>query len=773
MSLRSSLRFALSILSVFILALTAPALPAPQELITIEGSVMDETKAVVPGARVVLQNRAGAIVRSTNSDPVGHFRLEDVPTGKYLLRVDLKGFESRTQEITVADGKAIAAEVQLDLAEVSESVLVTADAMYSETQAVTATKMNVPLLDVPQSVTVVNNQLLRAQAANSMQDALRNVPAVSVQLGEGRRDQVLIRGFSALNDQYVDGVRDDSPYYRDLSGVERIEVLKGPAAVLYGRGSGGGIVNRVLKKPELEQPLLFEIGTTFGSYGQKRVTSDLGASFFNGKVAARLTGAYEDANGFRHSYWLDRNNVSPSVLWKPGENTQFTFSLDHSYDSRLPDRGVPSRFGVPADVDIHTYYGYPQSDFLRNKVNSQGAGFEHKFARWTLRNNFRYTDYDNLFFNTFPNGLSANGSVLRGQYNAAAKQDNFFNQTEAIGSGKFLGLAHIALLGFEYGQQDRYTFRVNGTAPNVALFDPILTAPQQGTAPATFNAFSGTVAGVYFNDQITIRPKWKASIGLRFDRYEQELNDRTAANRDLGRTDHAVSPRFGLVYQPTSWSSIYGSYSRSFQPSGEGLSLAVNNQQLKPEVSENFEVGSKFDLLNKRASMTFAVFRLNRSNVKTIDPNDVTKLVLTGAQRTNGFEWSFAGSVLRGWDVFGGYAYLDSHIIKANDATLGKQIAAVAPNAFNLWSTYAFKSGFGFGTGVIYNDDRFAGNDNLVRLPQFTRVDATVFWKRPKYDVAVNLRNIGNVNYYESAQSNNQILPGAPVNGSVTMRYRW
>jgi catecholate siderophore receptor len=760
-------------LSFLLLVSAVAAVPAPQELVTIEGSVLDKTEAVVPHARVVLENSQGQILRSTTSDDSGHFRIENVPTGQYLLRIELKGFESKMQKITVAEGRTIIASVELDIEKVAQTMTVTAEAIYSESQAVSATKINVPLLDVPQSVAVVNNQLLRDQGATSMQEALRNVPAVSVQLGEGRRDQVLIRGFSAQNDQYIDGVRDDSPYYRDLSSVERIEVLKGPAAVLYGRGSGGGIVNRVLKRPELEQPLLFEIGTTFGSYGDKRITTDMGTSFFRGKVAARLTGAYEDSNGFRHNYWLDRNTLSPSVIWKPGENTQMVFSFEHLYDSRLPDRGVPSQFGLPADVDIHTYYGFPAKDFLRNKVDSQAMTFEQRFSRWTLRNTFRHSAYGNLFYNTFPNGIAANGSVLRGQYNANVDQGNFFNQTEAIVSGKALGLAHMALLGVEYGRQNRYTFRVNGTAANVALFDPVLTAPTEGTTASTFNAFTGTTAGVYFNDQITIRPKWKASLGLRFDHYEQSLDDRRAANLDLGRTDHALSPRLGLVYQPTTWSSIYGSYSRSFQPSGEGLSLAVNNEQLKPETTENFEIGSKFDLFNKRLSTTFALFRLNRSNVKTVDPNDTTKLVLTGEQRTNGFEWSFAGSLRRGWDVYGGYAYLDSHVLKANDITQGKQIAAVAPHAVNLWSTYAFKSGFGFGGGVIYNDDRFTGNDNIVRLPEYTRVDATVFWKRPKYDIALNLRNIGNVTYYESAQSNAQILPGAPVNGAVTVRYRW
>jgi catecholate siderophore receptor len=528
-----------------------------------------------------------------------------------------------------------------------------------------------------------------------------------------------------------------------------------------------------MKKAEIEQPLMFELGTTFGSYGEKRVTTDMGTSFFGDKLAARLTGAYEDTNSFRHFYGLNRYDASPSFVWKISENTSLRFQAEHLYDGRLPDRGIPFLNGLPAPVDIHTYYGYPQDDFIRNRVNTQSLTFEHRFQHWLIRNNFRHSGYDNIFSNTQPSGITATGLVKREQYNVNSGQGNFFNQTEAVLGGRLAGLTHSALMGIEYGHQSRDTMRFNGTAGSVSLFDPVLTAPIYSTTPSNNNVFTGSLVGIYVNNQVTIRPKWKASVGVRFDHYDQTLDDRRAANADLSRSDNAFSPRAGLVYQPTTWSSIYGSYSRSFQPSGDGLSLAVNNEQLKPETTENFEAGSKFDLFNRKLSTTFSVFRLNRTNVKTIDPNDSSKLVLAGEQRTNGFEWSFSGTVLKGWNVFGGYAYLDSSIIRANDGTQGNQIALVSPKAFNLWSTYSFKNGFGFGGGIIYNDSRYAGNDNIVLLPEYTRVDATLFWKKRKYDVALNLRNIGNVVYYESAQNNFQVLPGSPVNGSVTVRYRW
>jgi catecholate siderophore receptor len=771
-SSRMSRACVLFFLCLFTSAFAVPP-QSPTELVALEGTVSDQTRAVVPAARVVLLDARGKTLRSTTTDALGHFRIENVPSGTYRLRVDFHGFATQTQQIVVADGKAIVVSFELAADSVTQSVTVTAEAIYTESQAVSATRSTVPLRDIPQSVAVVNNELLRAQAATSMQDALRNVPAVSPHLGEGRRDQVLIRGFSAINDQFVDGIRDDAPYYRDLSSLERIEVLKGPAAALYGRGSAGGIINRVTKKPEFELPTLFEVATSFGSYGAKRTGVDLDKGFAPLSLAFRLTGAWEDSSTFRQGSYLDRFQISPSLLWKPGDRSQVLLQFEHSYDHRLPDRGIPSVNGRPAAVDIHTAYGYPADDFLRNRVNAQNVSAEHRFTRFTLRNTFRHTTYDNLFSNTQPNGIAANGTVRRQQYNVIAFQENYFNQSEVLFKAQTRGIRHELLFGAEYGSQSRDTRRFNGTATNVSLIDPVLTRPVYASTPATNNAFTGTVAGAYVQDQISFSTKWKATLGARYDYYRQRLDDRNPSDRDLGRIDRAFSPRAGVVYQPTLWSALYVSVSRSFQPSGDGLSLAVNNAQLKPESTTNYEAGAKLDLLGNRLSTTFSVFRLDRDNVKTVDPNDSTKLVLSGRQRVHGVELSFSGSPLRRWEIFGGYAFLDGRIVRANDITQGKRLGLVSPHSMNLWSTYSWANGFGFGGGLVFNDARFAANDNAVVLPGYTRVDATVFYRRSRYDIALNLRNVGNVRYIESAHNNNQILPGAPVNGVVTARLRW
>jgi catecholate siderophore receptor len=758
------------------LILTFPA--AAQNLVTIEGTVTDQTQAVVPGARLTLSDRT--LVRRAVADAIGRFRMENVPEGEYELRIEAANFESQVRRIMVRSGQAIEEEIALKAAGANEVITVSAAAIYTESAASSATKTDTPLRDIPQSIAVVNRELIRAQNAHSVQDAVRNVSAVSVHLGEGRRDQVFIRGFNAVNDSFVDGVRDDAPYYRDLSSVERIEVIKGPAAVLYGRGSSGGIVNRILKKPESEA-LAAEFATTFGSYGTKRYTTDLSAAALNSSLLVRLTGAYEDSGSFRHDYYLDRYNVAPSILWKPSTKTQFLYQLERLRDSRLPDRGIPSVNGRPALVDIATNYGYPEDDFLRNKVTSHALKGEHAFTGWTVRNVFHATTYDNLYSNTQPNGTvvkSGNVFVKRQQYNSESLQNNYFNQTEAITRRTWFGMGHTVLLGAEYGYQSKDGQRFDGTVADVTLLDPILTRPVYSNLAATNNLFTGVVGAGYVQDQITIASQWKATVGTRFDHYRQRLNDRTAANRDLARADNAWSPRAGLVYQPSGWASVYATFSRSFQPSGEGLSLAVNNEQLKPEVTQNIELGSKFDVLGDRVSATISVFRLDRKNIKTTDPNDPTKLVLVGQQKTDGVDLSFSGNLTRGWNLYGGYALLSTRIARSNTVTSGvltqgKRAAFIPLNSANLWTSYSFKNGFGLGGGMVYNDDRFTGNDNLVTLPGYVRFDASAYYKQRHFDIVLNLRNVTNATYYESAHNNAQIFPGSPINGLITMRYRW
>jgi catecholate siderophore receptor len=312
----------------------------------------------------------------------------------------------------------------------------------------------------------------------------------------------------------------------------------------------------------------------------------------------------------------------------------------------------------------------------------------------------------------------------------------------------------------------------------VSVIDPVLTSPVYATTPASDNAFTGQYVGAYVQDQIAIGARWRALVGGRFDYNDQRLDDRLPANVDLGRVDQAVSPRAGVVFRARPNTSLYASVSRSFQPSGDGLSLAVNNQELEPERTTSYETGMKTELFRHRLTVTTSIFRLDRTNVKTRDPLDPNKLVLVGRQRSQGVEIAAAGSILPGWNVSGGLTFLDPTILRSNDVSSGvpvqgNRIGNVAARSGSFWTTYTIAQGFTFGGGLFVLGDWFASNDNLVRIDGYARLDAMAGYRIGQYEVQVNVRNLLDEDYYESAHSNNNIMPAAGRNGLVTVRYRF
>jgi catecholate siderophore receptor len=294
------------------------------------------------------------------------------------------------------------------------------------------------------------------------------------------------------------------------------------------------------------------------------------------------------------------------------------------------------------------------------------------------------------------------------------------------------------------------------------------------------NRFLGQTMAVYAQDLVTLAARWKALVGVRVDDFRQTLELRPPTNTtpNLGRTDYAASPRVGIVYELRPWASLYGNYSRTFDPSGESLSLATNNAQLKPEVTQNFEGGAKANLLRDRMSATLSVFRLDRTNIKTTDPNNPLALLNLGEQRTDGAEVNVQGSVMRHWQVYGGYAWLDGRIVSSNTLSSGVSLQGKRPamsplHAASFWTAYTFENGFGIGGGLVARAKQFASTDNLAALPAYARVDVSVFYRRARYELQANMQNVGNVRYYDAAQSDFQIYPAAPVNAAVTARWRF
>ena len=558
---------------------------------------------------------------------------------------------------------------------------------YSPSTSDSATKSSAPLRDIPQSVNVVPGQLLREQAARSMEDALRNVPGVAASHGDGQRDQVVIRGFSALSDQFVDGVRDDALYFRDLSNIERVEVLKGPSAVLYGRGSSGGLINRITKKPKFGE-ISGEVALSLGSHSLKRIDGDLNMALSEA-AAFRLNVAREDSGSYRDQQFVDRYSFAPSLALKLGSQTDLLLQYTKARDQRVTDFGIPALNGRPVDVPASTYYGSGNArrdDTSTSLVNSYTATLNRHFNDLlSVRNITRYYSYELDRYNTLPGGTTDPVALTVGRNRSIVLRDEsgWFNQTDFSYKNTLGSFKQEWLFGLELGQQKRRSESISGATDRVSLFHPGSLLPPAFTAvnyaadSAIANHTQQDILGVYLQDQITLAQNWKALVGVRYDEFKQATRwDRKLSS--LARTDRSFSPRAGLVWQPADAQSYYLSYSRSFQPSAEAFALAANNAVNAPEVTRNVEVGSKLDFLDGALSVTAALFNLERSNIKNTDPVNPSQQINVGKQRTNGLELAASGGLPGRWDVSAGYAYLDGRMVDSLARITSLQLPTVS-----------------------------------------------------------------------------------------------
>lgn len=752
----------------------------------VDGVIVDPQGLPMAGVSVVLV-AGNAQAAHAETDAEGKFALA-AEVGSYRLVVSTPGMATLEEALELRADAPLHVKRSLLVASASSSVFVSGSGYKVEEQDA-ATRIPMRLLDLPQTVTVLTQEILRDRAVESMQEALAYVPGVSQVLGEGRRDQVSIRGMNSNSDQYLDGVKDDATYYRDLSNTDHIEVVEGPAAVLYGRGTSGGLVDRITKKPRNEGTLL-EGGSTVGSYGQKRVEGDADTLLGSPKLGLRTTGAWEDGGSFRHNYSLDRYAFAPTVRWRPNANQDLTLQVEHLRDERLPDRGIPGANGRPVPVNIATYYGWAQTgsavpaDFLHNTVTDESLDWKAKWNSWNTHEVLRHAAYSTNFQNTYSSGVS-NGLVTRGEYNGPSHQENYFNQAEAWRRLHVLGVDHVILAGIEYGHQNIRRRQYTGTAASVALIDPVLTAPVLSQTLNTNNGFVGQTVAAYVQDELAFASKWKALVGVRFDNYRQSQHDYKTPTNSAARADNAPSPRVGLLYQPSANTTYYASWSHTFDPSGETMSLTAaatnNTATLNPENTNNYEIGTKRELLGERLTATAALYRLERTDVKipdyTADPSGAT-YINAGTQRTDGFELAMSGHLTRHWRANGGWSWMDAYY--ANNPTLsngvslqGHRAQLIPVNSGSLWQMYEWSRGFGVGVGAIAMNSRYAATDNLIKLPGYARIDASAYYRTRHWDLDGHIENLANVHYYESAQSDAQIMPGSPIQARMTLRVKF
>ena len=633
-----------------------------------EGRVLDASRSPIESARVELQNPSSpGSSRKTITGADGIFRAALEP-GEYVIRVSKDGFTQLARKYKIPSDSVGMEEFVLVIAPVVGALTVTEGAQALTGAISSATRTLTLLRDLPQSVSIIGREQIRDQMMMSIADVVRYVPGISAHQGENNRDQVIIRGQNSSADFFVNGVRDDVQYFRDLYNLERVEALKGPNAMAFGRGGGGGVINRVTKEAGF-QPYQ-ELSLQGGSFGNKRVATDFGV-VLGSRVAFRMNGMFEDSGSFRNHVDLRRYGVAPTVTWQAGKQTKLVLGYENFHDRRVADRGITSYLGRPAEVDIATFYGNPNDSKVRADVNLGSVAVEHQRGGWNVSNRTQFGHTDRGYRNYVPGAVTVDGrQVAISAYDNATARLNVFNQTD-ISYGLYTGsVKHTFVGGVEVGRQVTDNFRNTGYFMNTATSVLAPFASPEIATPITFrqsatdanNHLETRLGAAYFQDQISLSRFVQVIAGIRVDQFDlRYLNNRNGDR--LRRIDNLISPRLGIVFKPKMAVSLYGNYSVSYLPSSgdQFSSLTVITQQVKPEKFENYEAGVKWDV-SRKLSLTTAVYRLDRTNTRSTDPNDATRIVQTGSQRTNGFEAGWNGSVTRAWRVSGGYEIGRAHV---------------------------------------------------------------------------------------------------------------
>jgi iron complex outermembrane recepter protein len=685
-----------------------------------------------------------------------------------------------------ADGLVLSVTPDLG-AEAETEITVTAEQEqegYRVPNASTATKTDTPVRDLPGSIQVIPQQVLKEQNLLRLNDSLRNVSGVQPDDSFGGQiDRVNIRGFST--DTFLrDGIRQSQFSTRETENIDRIEVLKGPASVLYGNLEPGGAINLVSKQPLADPYYAAELSV--GSFTFVRPSFDLSGPLNADKtVLYRLNGAYEHNNGFRDFQTnTDRVFVAPALTWKISDQTDLTLDFSYLNDSRPFDEGTVAIGDGVADI--------PRDRILADANNRRrveefqvGYSFEHRFSdRWKLRNRFSYLSSDTSDFRLAHWIIEDDGTLDRRFVANQDTYDSFSLNTDVTGTFKTGPIEHTLLIGLDLNREttEGSQRRLPG---HPSFFTNIFTQvsdPLPNVSRADLTEFGRNDSreqnrlGFYLQDQIKILENLKILLGGRFDLY-----DRTSVDRLFNTTTEdsvqRFSPRVGLVYQPIEPISLYASFSQSFNPD-DLLSVQADGSVVDPSTATQYEAGIKGEFLNQRLSATLAAYRINKTNIATTDPNNPAFSIPVGEVRSQGIELDIVGEPIPGWNLIASYAYTDAEVTEDNFFTVGNRVANVPLHSASLWSTYELQSGslkgLGFGLGLFVVGDRPGDFDNSFTLPGYLRTDATLFYRRDNVRLGLNFQNLFNVDYAESsAQFRESIYEGEPftIIGSVSIKF--
>ena len=652
----------------------------------------------------------------------------------------------------------------------------------------TATKTDSDPRDIPQTINSVSLEQVSSYGGRDLASALSGVPGVS-NTSDTRFDSFRIRGFSNAGDVLLDGLRDDAQYVRSLGNIERVEILKGPAAVLYGRGGGGGVINQITKQPGHD--VQSSIAVTAGSQGRLGFAADIN-HVVSDEVTMRINAGRETANSFRNGVESTRQYVAPSVKWA-NSRTSLVLQAEYAEFDRVPDRGMPAQVapvptGTPTSysmpvADPSTFYGVIGRDYIKDTNLNLRSTLTHRLNEdWELRHVFSVLDLNSNFDNTYVTGnyittpRNYNG-VPRSRYQQDMKQRNVQTNLELNGKLMTGAIRHNLLVGMEYGQQKRNPLLWSISTTPAAIINPNNARDSGNVLTQTASMHRINSYSAYAQDQIDLTPQWKLLTGLRWDRFEVDSTNQLK-NINSKRTSSALSPRFGVVWSPVAEHSLYASYSKNFAPVGGDLigispDASGNTYDLGPQFSRQYEAGVKSDWFNGKLSSTLSVFQLdlyNRTMADAIIPNLYYQ---TGLERNRGIELNLNGELARNWFLRSGFSVQNARIIESETKYVNKRSTGVSGKNGSVFISYAPPMGFFAETGLVYEGSRFVDRDNLLEMSGYVRWDGKMGYRFQKTDVSLAVTNLNDRRYYATSTSLSQIVPASPRAFVMNVSYKF
>lgn len=682
--------------------------------------------------------------------------------------------------VTIVAPPAVTGAVAADGTTVLQAIVVQGEnsRSYGAADSTVGTKTDTPLRDVPQSIQVVKRSVLTDQQATSLTQALENVSNVRESSTAGNRAATYItRGF-ASNTYAIDGSVLNATGSRpevnpDLAGIERVEVLKGPASVLYGRGEPGGLINLVTRRPTTTPTA--EATTQIGSFGFRRAEATAsGALNDDGTLTGRITGAAQREKGFIDERRDSTRQYIGGVLeWAPDEDTKVSLSVDHTRQEQPYDRGLIVREDNEINWPAERFLGERWS-MVDSRKTRVALTAEHQALEWLkFRSTLRYDDA--LVHDTgidFEGLDPADSSLMTRRYTDRIEDmQNLDFQFEGIMTFDTGSVGHTVLAGVQHVRSMMHFERARANIDPINIYNPVYGAPMLPATRSLLNYDQDIItSSVYLQDQVDLTDQWKFLAGLRYDYFDQEMQARTG-DEQPAMSDGAMTGRVGLVYQPTDAISLYTSYATSFMPQS---SIGANNMPLDPEKGWQIEAGIKADLIPDRLSATFSVFQITKSNVAVaVAGEDYSEV--TGEQRSRGFEVDVTGEITDGWQIIASLGYVDAEITKDDVYAVGNQLIGAPKWSSSLWTTYEFQTGklegLKLGTGVTAVGKRTGDLDNSFYVDGYYRLDASVSYKiNDNLDFSLIGRNLTDQRYIESTASRTENHAGAPINFMAALK---